>query len=131
MSVHTMPPMSLICEDFIKSMVKPIDSKSPNDLSYHSNTPDDALTTRLNGNVNGYGSHSDDDEDEDKVPDGNSPMTNGSYPSNVSSKNMRKDLLNKTEELKRQQKSFGISAAHEEEEKKLRCMARQVINLDF
>lgn len=136
MSCHTMPPMSLMCEDFVKCMVKSADSLRNDNSSTSNATGDDALTTRLNGDINGFGSHTDDDDDDDN--DGDIKMTNGSPTNTSSSMKIRKDLMNKTEELKRKQKLLGINeknqqppAHNDDEETKLRFIATQAINLDF
>ena len=142
-----MPPMSLICEDFIKSMVTTSDANSPLDSYSKANNREDALTTRLNGEQNGYGSHSDTEDENNDDNNGSdrlagdatsTRMTNGS--SFTSSQKIRKDLMTKTEELKRKQKALGLSdnsnhtlppAVHADQESKLRSIAMLAINLDF
>ncbi|KAI8125741.1 WD repeat-containing protein 75 [Lucilia cuprina] len=139
MSAHTMPPMSLICENFLKSMVKSSETKLLDDNNHQnpSNNDEDVLTTRLNGDLNGFATHSDDDDDDEEDMNNDVKMTNGSSPSPKETKKIRKHLMEKTEQFKR--KSLGLTknnsitlpAAHEDEEHKLRCMARQAIQLDF
>lgn len=133
MSAHTMPQMSLLCEDFVKSMVKSSNFTTSSDNTSNS---EDALTTRLNGDMNGFGTHTD-DEDDEVDRDGDVKMSNGLSPSPQARK-IRKDLMNKTEELKRKQKSLGISEnsqppppANDDEESKLRFLSKQAISLDF
>ena len=147
MSVHTMPPMSLICEDFIKSMVTTSDAKSPLDSHLEANNSEDALTTRLNGEQNGYGSHSDTEDENNDNDDSNDRLTGGAASTRMTNGNslssthkIRKDLMSKTDELKRKQKALGLSdnsnhtlppAAHDDQENKLRSIAMLAINLDF
>lgn len=139
MSTHTMPPMSLMCEDFVKSMVKPVGSTANNSSDTCDGT-DDALATRLNGDsaMNGFATHSDDDDDNDDGDgDGDIKMTNGSMSSPaINTKNLRKDLIRKTDELKRNHKSNGIRegfqlAVNEDEETTLKFIAKQVIHLQL
>lgn len=59
LSAHTMPAMSLICGEFIKSLLTPADS-----ADRHRAVMEETLS---NGNVNGNGlSHSDGDVEEDE-----------------------------------------------------------------
>lgn len=144
MSTHTMPPMSLMCEEFVKSMVKPVANGKVNKNSTDDDTNgdiNDALTTRLNGDsvTNGFGSsnHSDDDDGDDA--DGDVKMTNGNAKSPATNaNNLRKNLLRKTEELKRKQKSKGgtrddslLLPANDDLESKLRYVAKQMVAIEF
>ncbi|XP_058986289.1 uncharacterized protein LOC131806328 [Musca domestica] len=145
MSTHTMPPMSLMCEEFVKSMVKPVANgkvnKNSTDDDDTNGDINDALTTRLNGDgvTNGFGSsnHSDDDDGDDA--DGDVKMTNGNAKSPATNaNNLRKNLLRKTDELKRKQKSKGgtrddslLLPANDDLESKLRYVAKQMVAIEF
>lgn len=147
MSVHTMPSMSLICEDFIKSMVTANVSKLSS--SFHSNsnnsTSNGALTTRLNGEQNGNGNHNDSYDEDDNETHGSDyligevheRMTNASSLSSSSHK-IRKNLMNKMKELKSKQK-VGLSGNNQsllpaidvDQESKLKSIAMVDIHLNF
>ncbi|XP_068140161.1 WD repeat-containing protein 75 [Drosophila tropicalis] len=116
LSAHTMPAMSLICNEFIKSLLTPADSL---DTRLNGNDADAGLT---NGKLNGNGlAHSDESDAEDAQDE--------EQQQEQESLRVRKTLLEQNAKLDERQ--LGLEGDHLELDAKLKRIAALDIHLQF
>lgn len=132
MSTHTMPPLSLLCGEFVKTLVKPTADSSSHTKS--ENTSKSQRSTKLydkDGDVAMNGSattHSDADEDDDDVDDDNVSEVKKDKMKQTFIK--RKSLLVKTEEISKGLTMHSSTETHLKETQ-LRHIDEQNIELEF
>ncbi|KAH8413562.1 hypothetical protein KR009_012290 [Drosophila setifemur] len=92
LSAHTMPSMSLVCGEFVKSLLTPADSTST-----HSSKAEGGSGLTNGGSINGNGlSHTDSDADEEEIVD-DEELEEGEV--RISSDVVRKILVEQNEKL--------------------------------